>query len=102
MDKKNGQPPKETDPNTHCHIIKNPRQLRAIAALADGGKSREALDKIIGASNSPAVVSKLREKGWDIPCESVNHVDRDGRKGWHGVYSLSCKDRVKLARMRLM
>lgn len=54
--------------NVRCHIIKNPRQLRAIAALADGAKSREALDKIIGASNSPDVVSKLRDKGWDIPC----------------------------------
>ena len=72
------------------------RQYRVIKALMQGPESREAVDRIAGASNGPAVVQQLRMLGYDIPCERVSHIDRDGLAGWHGVYSLSPQDRLRV------
>lgn len=75
--------------------IKSPRQIRALQALLDGPTSRERLDQVAGASNSPDVVAALRRRGLGIVCDTVEIVDRDGRKAHPGVYSLSTADRPK-------
>jgi len=75
----------------------NPCERRALLALDKGPLHREEIDRATGASNGPYVVSQLRGKGWDIPCERVEHTDRDGRTGWHGVYKLSENDRIRLS-----
>lgn len=72
------------------------RQYRVINALMRGPESREAVDRIAGASNGPAVVQQLRMLGYDIPCKRVSHTDRDGLAGWHGVYSLTHTDRLRV------
>lgn len=97
MDKKNGQPPKKADHTTRKKFIKNPRQRRVLMALAEGPKSREQVDRIAGAHNGPDVVRRLRQKGWDIPCDLVDVIDRDGRPARPGVYRLSGRDRARLA-----
>ncbi len=76
------------------------RQRHALGALNRGPCSREQLDRETGASNSPEIVRQLRCQGWDIPCERVPHVDRDGIKGTHGVYQLSEHDRERLQTLR--
>lgn len=75
--------------------IKSPRQIRALQALLDGPTSRERLDQVAGASNSPDVVAALRRRGLGIVCDTVEIVDRDGRKAHPGVYSLHPADRPK-------
>lgn len=72
------------------------RQYRVMRALMQGPQSREAIDRIAGASNGPAVIQQLRILGYEIPCTRVSHKDRDGLAGWHGVYSLSPQDRLRL------
>ena len=76
------------------------QKRRALDVLANGSRTREELDAAVGASNSPDVVFRLRGDGWVISCERVSHVNRDGRVGWHGVYSLAPADRQRLRRMR--
>ena len=69
----------------------NPRQLRALAVLLRRPVSREQLDAIAGASNSPQLVSELRARGLhsDLLCSRVEAFDRDGRPVRPGVYSLT-------------
>lgn len=76
----------------------SPRQLRAIDALMTriNGVSREELDRICGASNSPEVVRSLRGKGLDVPCLMVDGLDRDGKPCRFGVYWLTAEDAAKL------
>lgn len=77
----------------------NPREIRALMALLDGPKSREAMDRIVGCSNAPELVSNLRNGlGLDIPCERVDLTDRDGRNCRPGIYSLTGADRAKVLR----
>lgn len=71
----------------------NPRDLRAISALMIRPRRREELDRIVGASNSPDLVFRLREQGLAIPCERVPAIDRDGTQVKPGVYSLTNEDR---------
>ena len=73
-----------------------PRQRRALVALLERPRSREELDRIAGTSNSPDLVSRLRQRGILILCEHVSHTDRDGVKGWHGVYKLPASERERL------
>lgn len=73
-------------------IIKSPRELRLLSALLPGKKSRETLDKAIGASNTPDVVFRLRKKGFVIPCEKVPATDRDGLPCRYGQYRLTAED----------
>lgn len=75
-----------------------PRQRRALVALMEHPRSREELDRIAGASNSPDLVGQLRKRGIAIVCEHVSHIDRDGVKGWHGVYSLPESEKQRLGR----
>ena len=72
------------------------RQRRALVALLERPRSREDLDRIAGTSNSPDLVSRLRQRGILILCEHVSHTDRDGVKGWHGVYRLPASERKRI------
>jgi len=71
----------------------NPRQLRALAALRHRPVSREELDSVAGATNSPELVAELRRRGLDVPCERIEFIDCDGNKCRPGVYSLTTSDR---------
>ena len=82
--------------NSNIQLRLPPRQLRAIAALLVRPHSREELDLIVGTSNSPDTVYRLRKQGFDIPVSRAVHVDRDGRKGHHGIYRLSARDWERL------
>jgi hypothetical protein len=68
--------------------LKSPRQIRALQELLNGPISREHLDRVTGCSNSPAVISALRDRGLEIVCDTVEVIDRDGRKAHPGVYRL--------------
>jgi len=66
------------------------RQFRALEALATFGPIwREDLDKAVGTSNSPQVISELRSKGLAIECSRIECYDRDGAAVFPGLYSLS-------------
>lgn len=78
-------------------IIRSPRETRLLSALRTGKKSRETLDRAIGASNTPDIVFRLRKKGFAIPCEHVPVVDRDGKVTHYGLYSLTPEDAVLAA-----
>ena len=71
----------------------NPRHLRALAVLLRRPISREQLDSVAGASNSPELVAELRRRGLELPCERIKFIDRDGRPCRPGVYSLTITDR---------
>ena len=77
----------------------SPRQARVIRALMPGAWiTREALDRIAGASNAPDVIMKLRNRlGRDgaIEMEMVDGTDRDGRPCRAGRYRLSEPGRVR-------
>lgn len=52
----------------------------------------QALDSIAGCSNTPDLVSDLRERGLGkkhLPCERIEAIDRDGKVCRPGVYSLT-------------
>jgi len=49
----------------------NPRELHAIHALLTRPQPREHLDRAIGCSNAPDLVSRLRDKGWQITMQRV-------------------------------
>lgn len=72
------------------------RQRRGVAALLRGPVMREALDRIAGCSNGPALIAELRGMGLDVPCERVHATDRDGKPCKPGRYSLSEEDRDRL------
>lgn len=73
-----------------------PRRTRLLAALLDGRKTREQLDRAAGTSNSPDVVMTLRRDfGLVIDCEHIKATDRDGEPCRPGVYSLRETDRAK-------
>ena len=74
-----------------------PRQERLLNALLAHPVSREAADRIAGASNGPDVVARLRKRGLSAPCEMRRGIDRDGKKVLYGVYSLTDSDRQAVA-----
>jgi hypothetical protein len=74
----------------------NPRHLRALHFLLGGPIPREAPDDIAGPSNSPELVTELRRRGLQLPCESIESTDRDGCPCLVGVYSLTTADRRKI------
>ena len=73
---------------------RNPRELRALAALYAGPMPRRQLDRAIGCANGPDVVFRLRQKGLVVPCLLVSDVDRDGQRIRRGVYELAQSDRA--------
>lgn len=79
-----------------------PRQARVIHALLPGAWiTREALDRIAGASNSPDTVQKLRRKlGQDaIDMEHFDALDRDGNPCRPGRYRMTEPGRVRAAEL---
>ena len=80
------------------HGTDNPRHLRAIHALLRRPMPREQLDREAGASNGPALVSDLRDLGLELPCDRVPCLDRDGFEVRRGVYNLTQRDRIRIAR----
>ena len=80
----------------------SPRQARVIRALMPGAWiTREALDRIAGASNAPDVIMKLRGKlGHDaIDTERIDGTDRDGRPCRTGRYRMTEPGRVRAAEL---
>jgi hypothetical protein len=76
----------------------NPRHLRAIRALEISPRTREAIDRIAGASNGPELIAELRRRCLQIPCAMVPCIDRDGFEVKRGVYSLTDQDRLNIRR----
>src|SRR5215813_10833729 len=76
----------------------NPRHLRALSALLRRPMPREHLDREAGCSNGPQLVSELRARGLEVPCERAPVIDRDGREVYRGVYTLSQCDRRHISR----
>lgn len=76
----------------------NPRHLRVITVLLRRPVSREELDSVAGASNSPELVAELRRRGLTVDCKRILFIDRDGKPCRPGVYSLTEADRRKLYR----
>ncbi|WP_211459213.1 hypothetical protein [Comamonas brasiliensis] len=78
-----------------------PRQKRVAQALVRcrGWISREAIDRIAGASNGPAVVRQLRRRfGYDaIEMQRICTVDCDGQPAQPGRYRLTGAGRKRLA-----
>lgn len=69
------------------------REERLLLALLEKPHFREHLDRRAGASNSPDIVFRLRNRGLTIPCERVVLKDRDGNECRSGLYSLTDPDR---------
>lgn len=80
--------------------IVDPRQRRALSALLARSLTRKHLDEVVGCINSPDLVMKLREFGLEIPCVRQPVTDRDGKRAWYGIYSLTAEDK-SLARAAL-
>ncbi|MCL4635225.1 hypothetical protein [Burkholderia sp.] len=103
MQKKNAQSSKtESSANVHGDFTKihSPRQVRALRALlaSPAGLAREALDRVAGCSNGPALIADLRAKGLEVPCFMRTVHDRDGKEVEAGVYVLTELDRNKVGR----
>lgn len=77
--------------------VSNPREVRLLMALLQRSLSREALDRVVGCSNSPDHVMKLRRQhNLDLPCKRVAGTDRDGNPVRCGWYSTTPKDRTTI------
>ena len=80
----------------------SPRQARVIHALLPGAWiTRESLDRIAGASNSPDVIWKLRRKiGEDaFDLEPIDGTDRDGKPCRTGRYRMTDQGRERLVQI---
>lgn len=92
MDKKKTNPATElasnTQPNHTSIRIACPYEHRLLSQLLRGQTSRKVLDGIIGTTNTPQYVSRLRGRGLNIGMEWVSGLNRDGRKIKYGEYYL--------------
>jgi hypothetical protein len=80
--------------------LRSQRQRRTLVALLDAPRTREQLDRIAGASNSPDVVGRLRRRfGLELPCETEAVIDRDGKRVGRGVYRLAELDKPTALRL---
>lgn len=89
---------------TPAAISLTARQSRVLHALEGtaGWITREAVDRIAGASNGPEVIRQLRDrfdlsKHLHLVCERVQAFDRDGLPCNPGRYRLTPEGRAKLA-----
>lgn len=74
--------------------IKGRRERRAVDALLRNRKvNRDDLDRMIGASNSPEYVRRIRGRGVVVYMNRAYLFNRDGEKYWRGEYSLCPKSR---------
>ncbi len=93
MDTKKADPATEstlvnTQPNNSKIHIACPYEHRLLLQLLHGQTSRKVLDSIIGTTNTPEYVRRLRERGLDIGMDWVGGLNRDGRKIRWGEYYL--------------
>lgn len=63
-----------------------------------GQVAREHLDREVGCSNGPDLISELRRRGLELPCDKAPVIDRDGREVLRGVYYMTAADRRKVRR----
>lgn len=70
------------------------RHLRLGKALINAPLTREQADRVAGASNSPQIISELRKKGLEAPCDLIPSQDRDGTPCKHGLYSFTDDDKA--------
>jgi hypothetical protein len=105
MQKENAQPHNEAGPsaqdsaNNTQTLRLTPRQRRLLVGLMPGEwLTREAVDRIAGASNGPQIVLELRRKlGQDsIEMRQVDATDRDGRPCKPGRYRLTHIGRLRI------
>ncbi|MBO0611789.1 hypothetical protein [Thiothrix fructosivorans] len=93
MDNKKADPATESTPvnaqtdNTKIRIA-CPYEHRLLSQLLRGQTSRKILDGIIGTTNTPEYVSRLRDRGLNIAMEWIPAINRDGKKIRHGAYYL--------------
>jgi len=104
MDNKKAAPATgATTPNSQADNSKIniacPVEHRLLSQLLRGQTNRKILDGIIGTTNTPEYVSRLRERGVDIAMEWVSGLNRDGRKVRWGEYYLPPHeyDRVRMS-----
>ena len=73
-----------------------PRQARILRAFIERGcLTREAVDRVAGASNGPDEVLRLRRRfGLALPCTRRWKRDRDRLPTMPGTYSLTDADRA--------
>lgn len=84
----------------HLPIVSNPREWRALMALAARDLSREQMDRTAGASNSPDLMRRCRERyGLTIPCIKETVRDRDGFDVQRGVYRPTAADRRRIRQL---
>lgn len=83
-----------------------PRQKRALDALMPGDLvAREAMDRIVGASNSPHTIMELRRLGLgDDGIETIREEvkDRDGRSTRPGRFRLTAVGRQRAIELGLV
>jgi hypothetical protein len=81
-------------------VILSSRQRRALVALAtNDGQSVRQLRDVVGMNNVPALMARLRRKGWRWTCELIEVTDRDGRTCRPGNYRLDPEHRKLAAEM---
>lgn len=68
--------------------VNTPKEYRFLNAIVDKAVSREDLDCIVGATNSPHIAYVLRNAGWLIKTERMPVINRDGEKSRIGYYHL--------------
>ncbi|MEZ5453067.1 MAG: hypothetical protein R3E93_09700 [Thiothrix sp.] len=76
--------------HTKIHIA-CPYEHRLLSQLLRGQTSRKVLDDVIGTTNTPEYVRRLRDRetgGVYIAMEWVSGINRDGRKVRWGEYYL--------------
>jgi hypothetical protein len=93
MDAKKADPATESTTiniraNNNKIRIACPYEHRLLSQLLRGQTSRKILDGVIGTTNTPEYVSRLRERGLDIGMEWIPAINRDGKKIRHGAYYL--------------
>lgn len=77
-----------------------PRHRRALLALLTAPVTREDMDRVVGASNGPDEVMRMRRRfGLVIPCERQQGFDRDRHRVEFGVYRLAPTDRQRAAEL---
>lgn len=81
-------------------LVINPREWRALMALAVHDLTREQMDRTAGASNSPDLMKRCRERyGLTIPCVKESVLDRDGFEVQRGVYRPTAADRRRIRQL---
>ena len=83
--------------NTNNIHIACPYERRLLARLVKGKCARKVLDDVIGTTNAPEYVSRLRGRGLAIHTDWVTGFNRDKRRIRWGVYYLPSHelDRVR-------